>query len=1378
METLQDLQDLYLRTRDTMSEEEFRQVAKENYYSDEDVNRVLSANRNLDREPVKQPQPVQQAQRGGQDLSSVLKKFKEKGIDKATAYQAVREEIRNYLAGKGRTDLSDQDLDSLMESEGFNRQINTFYGVSDPNTRWNQEAAQYGEGYSKYLKDRYELMLESQEGREEFQNFARDRLQATDDQINQFMSTLDKDTKDETWRKYLRAVSEGANEFTTGLARTASDVAGLFGLDPFNKEQLDKDAGDLKYIEEYSEAKHDMGTTGLKYLFSPEAARNFTNLGLSLATDYALGKTALKSVSGVKGGLGMAAKGLAYIAPSAAVGYAQERGTENVEDAALWGAGMGALGGALGGAFETGKAIKDTFGTKALSEKFVKGLEANPQEFEIVDEAMRKASNLGLRIPRSMLPNQIAFEELARASLRNIGFRKAGSKRVDYNSALLFKALMEDLDKAGKQLDHNQIGDEFKRLVNMAKDPEREIYSSIRNTFGHRGLYQGPEFGEAMEAYFRDNTKAVKTSEMQKITDYIKQQGISTYDDGESILKALRDPETKDFILASINNQAKKDYADMFEEHILRKSLPDEAANLMKEAGKAWSASKKMDDQFKAVQNYFTKEADQARELFPRSVNDAKYETKLGALQAMTDIAKASGREDLVQGLANNYVRRIVGESLEATGDMQGTVHPVQRVGKAFEKMDDKVLDILLPADKAKEFKAYGYLFKSMAHEANKFKAKGGTLGQVFDMVGYAATQAMIAPTSFVFSKAANADATKYIREALDKVKQGKPGEALKATEKLFPEVSKRIDETFTVKGETGEDKVVAYRRNKQAMHIGQKAGIQEPEMLRAQPGEGLEEVVYDASKVATPATIQRLNPKLSMKKALASPIILRGLKSKGYEAVRLSDGSVLDLRNQAFNPTIAEQRQQIQSVIDINKSITPPKKVTKKPLVKDSSQPTPDNIIDTKSGELVENAPKPEPLLDLNKLTKEQKASLRRMDQLRKTAAKIADLPDKSKKTAKYLNNRYNHLIAQIKKNEDLKKLANDEALRDEWEKTVMAFENARINIREAQQALEESTKKKLAREADNAAKGQKTKKKNEDKEIMEQNTNLETQDYSRFTAENNLKHKTIDTQYKEFEETKNAPKPADKFTLNKKEKPKKEKAKPAEKPKPKQVEKPKQNAVEKPKQVEKSKQNAVEEPKPKERNKYAYAEDTAPVPYNDKTPDAYVLPDLKELRNTNISDEQAAVIQKALDSNEWEAGTANRSNAVMALRSYKLRQYKMDLMSRGDARDIDASEWKRLTQGGGANIEATPKDFGGGDSGAQKQFYYRNMEKGTLQDLYYMIAKNPENHNMSHDEVLKEAEELYSKYMHEYSSASPSSLSDDLRKRKSKGDDKWTGD
>lgn len=1322
------------------------------------------------------------------EAQKMMQQLKEQGISREVAERVLRTKVKDYLVSKGMKDVKDDTINKVMEARGFNKDVNLVYGMVDMNTRWNAEAAKYGDKYSSYLKDRYAPMLESAEGREEFKSFAKDRLQASDQQIADFMGTLDKDTKDETWRKYYRAGMEGIGQAGTGIMQTVNDLAGLFGLEAFDQEQLDKDRGDYDYIESMSESRYDFDWTDPKNYVSPEALRNVAFIAPYVAMETNMANRALKNVATA----GRMAKTAAYALPGAAVTYTQARAEKDKAEAGIEAALTGGVGAVAGNLFDAGRALIDAWNGEGAVKNYVEGIASNPARLDVEEAALKKAEDLDLILSRDMLPDQIAYGETARAALKNIAFKSKGSQLVDYNSSRLFKSFMTDLDKLGVDVDHNKIAADIKKMLSQAKDPERELYSSIRNTYNDRGLYQGDDFKNAMADYLEKNKQAASQREMQKIMDYVNSLGLRTYADADDFLKELKDPDTKNYILGTMNNQAKKDFAEMFDKHVLKKTLPPEAQKLIEEARGVYRQSKLTDEKFANLSQYFAKDTDQARELFPLSSSDSKVESKLDALATIRELADKEG-SDIAYKLVADYMRSRVQNVLRGSGAMQELTHPVQKVGKAFERMDERVFEALLPKEKADEFKAYSQLFQSVAAEAKKYKVQGGALGQAFDILNYAAAQTVIAPQAWLFSKMAGRDLKKDIRMALDNIRQGRPKEALEKVAQAFPDAARKVYESHSLKNKTGQDKLTVYSENKNLNRLASKAGLENPKTYSSTKAEGAEEVTFDGSKVMSLEGLKSYNPNITVDKLLQNPVLLRALQSRGYEAVVLAEkdgvpSRVLDLRGESFNPQIAEQRKQIIGSFDINRSIEKTPKITKQPLIKDSSQPTPDNIIDVKSGELVENKPAPAPT-PKPKLTAEQRKSLKTMESLRKQFNKIADMPDESKKVEKFLANRQKSFDAQAGKMKELKQLENDEALREEWEKTIMAAENARIKLKEARDAAEKAKTKRESMDKDNAAKRQKTLVKNQSEEIMTENTNLETQDFSRFVAENGYKYKSIDEIYEAYKAEKAKPEPSEPFTVNKKtkneqpkqEKPKKEKKPKAPKAEPKKEEPKVEPAKEEPK-VEPKKEEPKVEPKkeePKvERNKYKYSDATEPVAYDDKTPDAYSLPDLKELRQKGIDDEQAAIIQKALDENEWEAGTSNRNDAVMALRIYKSNKYKQDFMDRADPRDVNAEEWSKFTKGGMPEIKATPKDFGGGDSGMKKEFDFRNLPNNEVKGLYYMIAKQPESYNKSHEEILKEAKDLFTEYMHKFSSASPDNLSDNLRKRKSEGDDHWTGD
>lgn len=1351
---------------------------------------------------------------------------REQGFSDEQIEAKIAERRDKFVDTAKQQGFKDEEINAKLQEFGYTADNNTPI-ITENSTRWEQEKAQYGEDFYRRLHDKYSLMLESKEGREEAKQFFQNRYQATEDQINDFMSTLSPYTNDSTWRKYYRAGAEGLNEFLTGTALAINDftkgtLGKIIGEDKI--AELEKDSGDLAAIEAYSEQKYDRDWTDPRYYTSPEALRNVAAYALPYGASAKTVAKGLEAANVIKNTVPrVLAKGAMIAAPEAAIEYSVSRGTKSAEDAAVDATVAGASALALAGA---GKAIvagrNRLTGTKAAN-KYAQQLSDDPARFNQVQEALKLADEIGAKVTRDYIPSGM-IDEAARASLRNVLFRSSGTKTSEYNNALLWANLMDDVNKLGELGNYSKLADEVNKIVAESKSPAAKTFDMIRTTYGHRDLNIDSEFQSALNKYLREGATGVTVKDFERITDYYTKSGYRNYLDGDEFVKKLRNKDTKDPYLMGINQVAKRDFAKMFEQHVMDKALPPEANQMLANARGAWGKVKAQEEELNKVAQAFSKENDEGRNLFPLSKSDSNYGSKIASLEALARTLDKGGRSELKEAIAGQYMKDRLARSLAEVRSMKEVDSPIVQVQKAFKNIDSKVLDIFLTPEQTKRFKSYHSLIQTFAEASKRYKHQGGTLGQVFDIVGYASAQGLVAPSSWLFTKWFNKPLNNKLLSAMDSIKKGNPKLALEKVKEALPEQTKSYYEQNSYKGLTGKQelRVSTDSSKTNSSELAPLAGLEgAASKVVSEQGDR----VIDGSKVATMDLVRKFNPDASVKDAIASPTLLRHLKDNGFEALITKEDAqgnplkVLDFGEATkFNPTVAVSQGTMpkNTVTEKLPENSFPKKVWKVSDLKQNT--TPPKNVDLETADAMKAVEEKPPLEGAKKAKQEAKAKaevIKKLDSISKKQAKLADTIEKQKdKTLKQAKYKEKFLIAvkdYAKRVKELKAEAIKRGAQEDWEQVVLANNTLWESLRQAEKDAAKAAAKEAKRQTTNAAKRQKTRMKNQSEEIMTETTNLEPQDYSRFVAENKDKYKSIDEMHEAYKAELAKPKPAESFTVTKKtqpEQPKQEKAKkPKTEPKveskkeepkvetkraPKKApkkEEPKVETEEAPKKeepkVEPKKAPKKEEPKvetkkaPKKApKKYAYSDASEPVPYSDKTPDAYTLPDLKELRRKGIDDEQAAIIQKALDNNEWEAGTSNRSEAVMALRIYKASKYKQDLIDNADPKKLTAEEWSKFSAGGMPKFEGMAQDFGKGEAGMLKQFYFRNLPDNEIKGLYYMVAKQPESYNKSHEEILNEAKDLFVKYKQKYSSASPESLPDSLRKRMSKGDDSWTGD
>lgn len=106
MNGLEDLKLLYDTTRNTMTEDEFRQVAKDNFYSDEDINSVIGANTPVAVQPQVSVEPTPQPQYTKMSIADMKNAYRGK-VD-------LRKQ-KDWLKQQGYTDEELKELDNTFE---------------------------------------------------------------------------------------------------------------------------------------------------------------------------------------------------------------------------------------------------------------------------------------------------------------------------------------------------------------------------------------------------------------------------------------------------------------------------------------------------------------------------------------------------------------------------------------------------------------------------------------------------------------------------------------------------------------------------------------------------------------------------------------------------------------------------------------------------------------------------------------------------------------------------------------------------------------------------------------------------------------------------------------------------------------------------------------------------------------------------------------------------------------------------------------------------------------------------------------------------------------------------------------------------------------
>lgn len=1051
-------------------------------------------------------------------------------MDKGFSEEEANEQIHRHAEKRSEElrsqGFSDEDVKYYLSNVGYSRFENT-----KPKTRWTKLLEREGgrDQAFKSLSDRFSQMLKSSSGRQEFRALAKANLKMPEADVEDFIGTLGQYTDDSTSGQYLRAGLEAVNDTLTGVESTVYDVLDLLpdSIKPDflaeaikgRQERLDENRQDLKFIEKYSEDR----TKSMPFyeqMISPEALRNIMEIAPYILPSAAVSKASGKVYEAARAaGAGRKTAGAASLgtlaAGEGAIGYTLGRGEGTPQEASIdaaIGAGIGAGWGALGAA---ARKISGVSGAEDYLTKL------SPEAFKDVEDVLKAAEKEGVQITGDMYQNESVAKTIRHAMLKNLDFRGTASKIASANSERAFKGLMQELDQISPtKFDPVSASKEIADTLKADEKAAHEAFGILKSGYGHKQL-NFSSLSENVQKYLNESPTG-SIENLGKIQQYMKEKQIKTFGEGLDFRSLLRKDKTNDPLLDSIPVSQRADFAKILDENVLQKSLPEEGLNLMKQARADWKGLKELEESkaYSHLQKYLSKDTDKARELLPR-VGEANYEAKLEALKEFASKTKEMGRSQISKDLAVDHIKNTIARSLpEIKSLSQQNVSPIIEVSKALKSIDMQSMKILLDPEEFRSFKAYSSLVETVAEQAKGLKYHSSQLGSVFNVVTYGTSQAAAAPSSWFLSRFLAADQRSNLLKLTEAIKKRDPRKASELVDKVFPGASQAAASSDSIKGKKGLDSIELYPQASSAI---KRAGAQITSYSTS-PLKGVKPVVINGEKVADLSKLKSFNKEGSVAKALNNPSTLRFLKSQGYEAVvtREKDGKparILGL-DKSFNPNPEKVPPSLFGQ-DFQNQL-------KTGSVKDVPQ-------DLAEGE-VKNVTQSSASQPARTLTKEQKAHQRKLQRLKEKSAKLAEI-DEASKTAKFLASRDKALQAQTNKVKEMKEEAERLGMLEEYQQVVMANENARIKLKEAQDLTESLANKETKRLERNAKSRQKTNYKNQVRDILE-STNLDeaAQAYREYTAANSSKFKNIEDLYEGFKKEYGKPVPSDPFTIAKK--------------------------------------------------------------------------------------------------------------------------------------------------------------------------------------------------------------------------------------------------